>query len=103
MTITSTPSSSVNSWLQNRCLQTVMGVVCAFFLCGCESTTPALDARFGQALSEAKEGQSLPPTPAVSGAAAANAVGQPTSSELINGFQAQQRGRAVPPAFSTAR
>jgi hypothetical protein len=103
MTITSTPSSSVNSWLQNRCLQTVMGVVCALFLCGCESTTPALDARFGQALSEAKEGQSLPPTPAVSGAAAANAVGQPTSSELINGFQAQQRGRAVPPAFSTAR
>ncbi len=103
MTVTSTPFSSVNSWPQNRCLWAVMGAVCAVLISGCESTTPALDARFGQALSQAKEGQSLPPTPAVSGAAAENAVGQPTSTELINGFQAHQRGRAVQPAFSTAR
>ncbi len=103
MTITSTPYSSVNIWLKNRCLQAVMGVVCAWVLCGCESTTPALDARFGQALNEAKEGQSLPPTPVVSGVSAGNPVGQPTSNELISGFDAQQKGRAVPPAFSTAR
>lgn len=103
MTITSNLSSHVNSWLQPSMLRHVLSAMGIVFLCGCTSTTPLLDARFGQALTEAKAAQSLPPTPPVSGAAAANAVGQPTANELNNGLQAQQRGRAVPPAFSTAR
>lgn len=67
------------------------------------STTPALDARFGEALNEAKRRQSLPVTAPVAEEAVAAGVGQPTSTETAAGLQAQQRGRSVAPAFGTAR
>lgn len=76
-------------------------------LTGCaswfDSTTPELDGRFGQALQQAKQAQSLPPTPLPDAAAAAEGVGQATANEVSTGLQAQQRGRSAPPAFSTAR
>ena len=77
-------------------------------LAGCasgwpESTTPVLDARFGQALNEAKRQQSLPTPAPLSAEAVATGVGQPTATETGPGLQAQQQGKSVSPAFNTAR
>lgn len=79
----------------------------ALLLTGCaewpRSTSPRLDSQFGQALSEAKRQQSLPPTAPLSPEAAAAGAGLPTATETGNGLQAQQHGRPAPPAFSSAR
>jgi len=79
----------------------------ALALTGCadwpRSTTPLLDARFGEALGQAKRQQSLPAPAPLSDEASATGSGQPTATEIGNGLQAQQQGRPVAPAFSSAR
>lgn len=67
------------------------------------STTPLLDARFGQAFIEAKQQQSLPTSAPLSPEAVAEGAGLTTAKESGPGLEAQQHGRSVTPAFSTAR
>lgn len=83
-------------------------IVCLLLtLQGCgifpETTTPRLDAQFGQSLERAKAQQSLPAGPGPSAGALAEGAGLPTSAEIMPGLQAQQRGRAVAPALGPAR